>query len=426
MEKEIVIEVKNIGKKYKINHEMGRYVTLRDILGDIMRKPIRFIKNKTKQIAGFEKKEEFWALRNVSFEVNKGEVIGIIGRNGAGKSTLLKIISQITPPTMGEIKIKGRVSSLLEVGTGFHPELTGRENVFLNGAILGMTKKEMSRKFDQIVEFAGIEKFLDTPVKYYSSGMYVRLAFSVAAHMEPDILIIDEVLSVGDAEFQKKCLDKMEYITQKEGRTILFVSHNLITVQKLCQKTILLENGNLKDMGETKKIIDKYLNDKAEPVHNPNLKDRPEAGNVRFTDIKVSNINGSGFIKSHEKLKIILKYRSDFKENISGVRVVIGIISERSNQRVLRLDSDVTSMSFGSILASNGEILCETGEVNLTEGKYSVEVDFLIQGTGQDYIKKACEFNIETDIENYNYYIKPDNTVCDNLIKYSFEQKLHN
>ena len=254
-----IIEVKDISKKYLIDHERGGYVTLRDVLANVIHKPFAFAKTKAKRAVGLEKREDFWALKGISFNVQKGEVIGIIGRNGAGKSTLLKILSQITPPTEGEIILRGRVGSLLEVGTGFHPELTGRENIFLNGAILGMKRTEIVRKFDAIVEFAGIGKFLDTPVKRYSSGMYVRLAFSVAAHMEPDILIVDEVLAVGDAEFQKKCLGKMQEVTRTEGRTILFVSHNLAAIQSLCPKTVLLEGGKIKMSGETKLVIDCYL-----------------------------------------------------------------------------------------------------------------------------------------------------------------------
>ena len=257
---EPIIEVKNLGKKYNINHQLGRYVSLRDVIASVFKNPFRFLKDKAKSVAGINTKEEYWALKGLNFDINRGEVIGIIGRNGAGKSTLLKIISQITPPTTGEIRIHGRVGSLLEVGTGFHPELTGRENILLNGAILGMTKKEIVRKFDQIVEFAGIDKFLDTPVKYYSSGMYVRLAFSVAAHMEPDILIVDEVLAVGDTEFQKKCLGKMDEISKTQGRTILFVSHNMGVIQSLCKKTILLEKGELKMFDDTDKVIHYYLN----------------------------------------------------------------------------------------------------------------------------------------------------------------------
>src|SRR3989339_578657 len=254
------IEIKNIGKKYNINHQGGGYVTLREVIMETVKSPIKSLKSKIKQVIGKDQKEEFWALDNVSFNVKRGEIIGIIGPNGAGKSTLLKILSQITPPTTGEIKISGSVGSLLEVGTGFHPELTGRENIFLNGAILGMTRKQTARKFNEIVEFSGIGKFLDTPVKHYSSGMYVRLAFSVAAHMEPDILIVDEVLAVGDAEFQKKCLGKMNDITKSDGRTIIFVSHNLDAIERLCTKTILLKKGKIIKIGETSDVINYYLN----------------------------------------------------------------------------------------------------------------------------------------------------------------------
>lgn len=258
MEKPI-ITIKNIGKRYNITHQKGGYIALRDVIASAFKNPFKFIAAKTGSIGGKNKKEEFWALRGIDLEVKKGEVIGIIGSNGAGKSTLLKILSQITPPTEGEIVLRGRVGSLLEVGTGFHPELSGRENIFLNGAILGMRKKEIAQKFDKIVEFAGIEKFLDTPVKYYSSGMYVRLAFSVAAHMEPDILIVDEVLAVGDAEFQKKCLGKMEEITRTDGRTIIFVSHNMSALQRICKKGVLLKKGRVEMIGDIKDVIDTYL-----------------------------------------------------------------------------------------------------------------------------------------------------------------------
>jgi lipopolysaccharide transport system ATP-binding protein len=284
------IEAKKIGKQYSIAHRRGGYVALRDILGGFFSRPFSISKNEKGSRGNTEAKEIFWALKDIDFTVNQGDVIGIIGRNGAGKSTLLKVLSQITPPTTGEIHIHGRVGSLLEVGTGFHPELTGRENIFLNGAILGMKKKEIAEKFDEIVAFAGIEKFLDTPVKYYSSGMYVRLAFSVAAHMDPDILIIDEVLAVGDAEFQKKCLGKMDEITKKEGRTILFVSHDMSAIRKLCRKCILIENGAMTLFGETDAVINAYI---AKPMAREN-KDisvsytLPEKGWEKGTDLKIN------------------------------------------------------------------------------------------------------------------------------------------
>ena len=308
-----IIEVKNIGKKYNISHRPGGYLTLRDVLANVFKNPFRFLQRKVKVAAGIGKTEEFWALKDVSFNVEKGEVVGIIGANGAGKSTLLKILSQITPPTEGEIKINGRVGSLLEVGTGFHPELTGRENIFLNGAILGMGREEIAKKFDEIVEFSGVEKFLDTPVKYYSSGMYVRLAFSVAAHMEPDVLVIDEVLAVGDAEFQKKCLGKMDEITREEGRTILFISHNLITIQNLCKKCLLLENGQVKFFGDTNQAISGYTQKNL--ISELSREIKPE-NHIRGTyEAKIKNVkigndkNGStNFFVVNEQISFEIEY----------------------------------------------------------------------------------------------------------------------
>ena len=229
-----IIKVENLSKKYTIRHEHPeRYVALRDVMAQKAKKLFSFPKN-LRVAASKPDYEDFWALKDLNFEINQGDRVGIIGRNGAGKSTLLKILSRITEPTTGRITLNGRVASLLEVGTGFHPELTGRENIYLNGAILGMSRVEIRRKFDEIVDFSGVEKFLDTPVKRYSSGMYVRLAFAVAAHLEPEILVVDEVLAVGDAEFQKKCLGKMEDVSRNEGRTVLLVSHNMGVIQRLC------------------------------------------------------------------------------------------------------------------------------------------------------------------------------------------------
>jgi lipopolysaccharide transport system ATP-binding protein len=261
-----VISVRGLGKRYMLSHERNGYVALRDVITYTLFHPFRLLKTKKAERGERRRgaREDFWALRDVSFDTNKGEVIGIIGKNGAGKSTLLKILTGITPPTEGEARLTGKIASLLEVGTGFHPELSGRENIYLNGAILGMKRKEIAKKFDEIVAFAGIEQFLDTPVKYYSSGMYVRLAFSVAAHLEPEILIVDEVLAVGDAEFQKKCLGKMEEVTKQDGRTILFVSHNMAAVERLCKKTVLLEHGKIKMFGDTKEVVHAYLHGEVE------------------------------------------------------------------------------------------------------------------------------------------------------------------
>ena len=274
-----VIQVEGLGKRYLIRHlrkgeQQFGYVALRDVLAEKAR---RLFRPRPSTLDPRPSTEAFWALQDVSFEVKQGERLGIIGRNGAGKSTLLKILSRITEPTRGRVRIKGRVASLLEVGTGFHPELTGRENIFLNGAILGMNRWEIRKKFDEIVAFAEVEKFLDTPVKHYSSGMYVRLAFAVAAHLEPDILVVDEVLAVGDAAFQRKCLGKMQDVADKEGRTVLFVSHNMGAVGNLCQKGIVLSKGCIEFIGDVEHAIIEY-----------NLKALPHKGAA--SDLNASTI----------------------------------------------------------------------------------------------------------------------------------------
>lgn len=260
MSKEVAINVKHLSKRYRIGKKNVKTDTFLQSISLTLKKPFQNLSN-LKKLTSFEKDEGsdiIWALDDVSFSVQKGEVIGVIGSNGAGKSTLLKILSRITTPTKGHIELNGRVASLLEVGTGFHPELTGRDNIFLNGTILGMSKNEIKENFNDIIEFSGINKFLDTPVKRYSSGMRVRLAFSVAAHLNPEILLVDEVLAVGDSDFQRKCLGKMEKVS-KEGKTILFVSHNLNSIINLCEKTILLKNGKVFEYGESNKVINKYL-----------------------------------------------------------------------------------------------------------------------------------------------------------------------
>jgi lipopolysaccharide transport system ATP-binding protein len=261
-----VISVERLSKRYLVGHrsvERQRYTALRDVITrearNFARKTVDVVRGR--QIVQGDEVEEFWALNDVSFEVKSGEVLGIIGRNGAGKSTLLKIVSRITEPSAGRVRLCGRVASLLEVGTGFHPELTGRENIFLNGAILGMSRREIRRKFEEIVAFAEVEKFLDTPVKYYSSGMYVRLAFSVAAHLDPEILIVDEVLAVGDAEFQRKCLGKMHEVSGHDHRTVLFVSHNLGIINQLCRRCVWLDRGQVRMIGISTEVISAYVQD---------------------------------------------------------------------------------------------------------------------------------------------------------------------
>jgi len=253
-----IITIEQLGKKYVLTHqgESQRYTALRDVITDGVKRLVR--RSSRKEQHGFARTEEFWALKDVTFDIKQGEVVGIIGRNGAGKSTLLKILSRITEPTTGRVRLNGRVASLLEVGTGFHPELSGRENIYLNGAILGMTRVEIKNKFDEIVAFAEVERFIDTPVKRYSSGMYVRLAFAIAAHIEPDILVVDEVLAVGDADFQNKCLGKMQDVS-RGGRAVLFVSHNMSAVQTLCGTGVLLDRGQLSAVGPMDEVIAKYL-----------------------------------------------------------------------------------------------------------------------------------------------------------------------
>lgn len=292
---DIVIKAENIGKKYVIGHqaERGGYTSLRDVL----MQNARTLWNKTKDLATGkpiiqgDTMEEVWALKDVSFEIRRGEAVGIIGRNGAGKSTLLKVLSRITEPSTGKITIKGRVASLLEVGTGFNPELTGRENIYLNGTILGMARKEIKRKFDEIVAFAEVEKYLDTPVKRYSSGMYVRLAFAVAAHLEPEILVVDEVLAVGDAAFQKKCLGKMGEVAH-EGRTVLFVSHNMAAISQLCSKGMLIESGKIRASGTTDEVVQKYLtggDTKQYKVDLSKYQPRRGTGEVVFESARLQN-----------------------------------------------------------------------------------------------------------------------------------------
>ena len=322
-----IIEVHNISKKYRIEAKEP-YYSLRDAITDVIKKPFS---PKTENTA--RNNNEFWALKDVSFQVEHGEVLGIIGRNGAGKTTLLKILSQITLPTHGEITLRGRVASLLEVGTGFHPELTGRENIFLNGAILGMTRKEVKNKFDEIVDFAEIEKFLDTPIKHYSSGMYMRLAFAVAAHLEPEILLVDEVLAVGDIQFQKKCLGKMGDVA-RQGKTILFVSHNMNAISKLCRRCILLDQGRITEEGMSAKVISHYLykgyiNGQGNiNLVNPRLRTNSLTNNTfTFTNIEILDFRGksTSILTSKKPFEIIIEGK--IQQSINNLLISFTITS---------------------------------------------------------------------------------------------------
>jgi len=337
---DIVIRVENLGKKYTLGHQkQERYTALRDVIANGAKSVGRkFLKPFGKKMSD-PAIDEFWALKDVSFEIKQGDRVGIIGRNGAGKSTLLKILSRITEPTKGSIRIKGRVASLLEVGTGFHPELTGRENIYLNGAILGMSKTEIQRKFDEIVAFAEVEKFLDTPVKRYSSGMYVRLAFAVAAHLEPEILIVDEVLAVGDAQFQKKCLGKMEEVG-KQGRTVLFVSHNMGTISSLCNQGVFLKSGQVKYVGSIQKNINYYLSSFQESnSYPPGIIFRRASETIdldRFQILEIAlldqNFQLKPVTKTWDYLRIRIRYYSP--KQVSNGSVVLEVSTFSGNKLI--------------------------------------------------------------------------------------------
>jgi len=325
------IIVENVSKRYLLGHHSHsagnyKYTALRDVIArearNFARKASDFVTGR--QILHGDEIEEFWALQEVSFEVKQGEVVGIVGRNGAGKSTLLKILSRITEPTDGRVSLRGRVASLLEVGTGFHPELTGRENIFLNGAILGMTKREILTKFDEIVAFAEIEKFLDTPVKHYSSGMYVRLAFAVAAHLEPEILIIDEVLAVGDIQFQKKCLGKMEGVV-KEGRTVLFVSHQTAAVNQLCRNVIWLDRGKIVEYGEVSAVLPKYLSADLSDAATATFQQPKISAGLFFRQISILNPEGIPSTELDAQYPFTIRLNYEVSQPLAKVELAIRV-----------------------------------------------------------------------------------------------------
>lgn len=380
---DVIIKAENLGKSYLIDHQQTKgYSTFRDMISTKVKNA--FIKNNSSNT-----KEEFWALQNINFEFDRGDRIGIIGRNGAGKSTLLKLLSRITEPTTGKIILKGKVASLLEVGTGFHPELSGRENIFLNGAILGMTRSEIRSKFDEIVDFAGVEKFLDTPVKRYSSGMYVRLAFAVAAHLEPEILVVDEVLAVGDADFQKKSLGKMKDVSSKEGRTVLFVSHNMAAVGNLCNKGMFLDKGAVAYIGAAKEAIGQYIKKGAKSGEK-------ELTNTRYVS-RVSILNSSGNAADE------LGMGEDFSVSIKakGIRDIQGLhlgffIKDEQEQKIAGFSTSMKTMNIE--YGYDDEVdnyLFKIKRPNLLQGKYTIDISVAYKSGGRlEYIEDAYVFNV--------------------------------
>lgn len=396
---DIVIQVENLSKYYRLG--LVGTTTLEDDLQRAWAK-LRGKPDPTLKIGQKDKNnndEYIWALKDISFEVKQGEILGIIGGNGAGKSTLLKILSRVTAPTTGECRIKGRIASLLEVGTGFHPELTGRENIFLNGAILGMSEDEIKRKFDEIVAFAEVEKFIDTPVKRYSSGMYVRLAFAVAAHLEPEILIVDEVLAVGDMQFQKKCLGKMNAVAS-EGRTVLFVSHNMGAIESLCKKSILMEAGSISSIGDTKDVVNKYLSSASRESETPIAlrTDRRGTGKLIFDDIIVDDSQ-----IRNRSLQVDLSIHNQNKEEYKNILLSI-VINDHLGRPLSNLVNYIIDKPI--FVGVHGvKIRITIININLVPGTYSIS-PFVSSdrqnGEIYDWVINAAKF----DVPDYDYYHK--------------------
>jgi lipopolysaccharide transport system ATP-binding protein len=389
---DVAIRVEHLSKRYKLG-EREPYKSLREVLARVATAPFSRLRGGNKPKGG---DEYLLALDDVSFEVKQGEAVGIIGKNGAGKSTLLKVLSRITKPTKGKAEIYGRVGSLLEVGTGFHPELTGRENIYLNGAILGMKRSEIQRKFDEIVAFAEIEQFLDTPVKRYSSGMYVRLAFAVAAHLEPEILLVDEVLAVGDAEFQKKCLGKMGEVAQ-EGRTVLFVSHNMGAISQLCKTCILIDSGKITNIDEPSKVIKKYLNSKSNNSDNfETFVHHKGNGEIRIIWVQIQDKDGNPANTFSIGDTVLLSFKSKIQQNYQKQRIKYSIIIKSSDG--IKLCNAVNSDS--------GFEIANTKEVNHLRVKFrdirfypdtyyiSIWVGGVIGVDTYDYLEDCLSFDV--------------------------------
>jgi lipopolysaccharide transport system ATP-binding protein len=387
-----VIRVENLSKCYTLQHqqEKRQYKLLRDVV-------IERAKALGQRLAGHHYdldngQEEFWALRDVSFEIKQGDRVGIIGRNGAGKSTLLKILSRIVEPSSGQVAVRGRVASLLEVGTGFHPELTGRENVFLNGAILGMSRAEIARKFDEIVAFAEVEQFLDTPVKRYSSGMYVRLAFAVAAHLEPEILIVDEVLAVGDVQFQKKCLGKIDSVSQ-EGRTVLFVSHNMGALRSLCNQAIWLKQGRVYQQGAALSITDEYLSSMLQnSSHHVNLAEVKRRHPPEILKLTQLSLNHGDPILHGESVSFQIEY--EMLRNASGVAFGIGF-SSIEGVRLMSIDSDIPGPLYDLAAGTKGRIAVHLDSLMLQPGRYLIDIGARYGGgEGLDYLGGCMQVEV--------------------------------
>ncbi|MFI5148639.1 MAG: ABC transporter ATP-binding protein [Bacteroidia bacterium] len=388
-----VIRVEHLSKSYVLRHkEQVAYTTMRDTL---MRQAKTMFGRSGERAPG---KETFWALDDVSFELRQGDRLGIIGRNGAGKSTLLKLLSRIVTPTKGRITIEGRVASLLEVGTGFHPELSGRENIFLNGAILGMDKQEIKSKFDEIVAFAEVEKFLDTPVKRYSSGMYVRLAFSVAAHLDPEILIVDEVLAVGDAVFQKKCLTRMQEVAG-QGRTILFVSHNMAAIQNLCDSCIYLKNGRLISQGRTDEVVASYLKSGTESqvIQLADRTDRTGNGRIKFESVRLKDEqrNDTGVLQSGKTARIRIAFTKPGTETLNNLQVAFALDDE-NGQRVAHINNELTNEIFESVEPGAHQIEIEIPRFPFCQGLYSFTLYASVKGEIADWVQEAGVIEVES------------------------------
>ena len=410
MDSSLAIEATNLSKKYRLG-TIGMTSLREDISRWWNRSKNEIAKNGSNQ-AGIEHSRmindhEFWALHDLNFEIPQGEVVGLIGANGSGKSTLLKILSRITEPSEGEVRVRGKVASLLEVGTGFHPELTGRENVYVNGAILGMTRREVSKKFDEIVDFAGVADFIDTPIKRYSSGMTVRLGFAVAAHLDPDILIVDEVLAVGDAAFQKKCIGKMQSISGS-GRTVIFVSHNLPSVQALCNRCLLLQNGRLQKTGNTEKVIDYYLSESAnnQSIQALNDKKREGTGEIQLISISMrdSRMKEINSIRCGQNLTFEFKFKNLNSYDFTPVFAVS--VKNKNDTNITWLNSKLVGQEID--IGKTGNLSFQIERLNLAPGRYFLNTFIGNYAIPVDWIVDAYSFDVLDGVYYETGQLPPD------------------